>query len=107
MVLSEWNVLRRPRRSDRQDPALQRPVAPGRRQGDPAICCRTGLTMLDSHPVVYTIREGDACVKLLKKWDAEGVAYLDRVTDLAHIIETGHNSYRFKRTALKRQPASK
>ena len=30
-------------------------------------------------------------------------ALVDRITDQAHIIETGHDSYRFKRTALKRQ----
>jgi len=32
-------------------------------------------------------------------------ALVDRITDQAHIIETGHDSYRFKRTAAKRQPA--
>lgn len=34
-------------------------------------------------------------------------ALVDRITDQAHIIETGHDSYRFKRTALKRQLTSK
>ena len=29
-------------------------------------------------PIVYTIRGCDACVKLLRKWDAEGVAYEER-----------------------------
>lgn len=29
-------------------------------------------------PTIYTIRGCDACVKLLKKWDAEGVAYDER-----------------------------
>jgi hypothetical protein len=32
---------------------------------------------------------------------------VDRITDQAHIIETGHDSYRFKRTALKRQATTK
>ena len=30
------------------------------------------------HPVVFTIRGCDACVKLLKKWDSEGQAYVER-----------------------------
>jgi DNA replication protein DnaC len=30
-------------------------------------------------------------------------ALVDRITDQAHILETGHDSYRFKRTAQKRQ----
>jgi glutaredoxin len=34
-------------------------------------------------PVVYTIRGCDACVKLLKKWDAEGVAYDERRVELS------------------------
>jgi DNA replication protein DnaC len=34
-------------------------------------------------------------------------ALVDRITDQAHIIETGHDSYRFKRTALKRQATTK
>jgi hypothetical protein len=29
-------------------------------------------------PIVYTIRGCDACVKLLKKWDADGTAYEER-----------------------------
>jgi glutaredoxin len=31
-----------------------------------------------ARPVVYTIRGCDACVKLLKKWDAEGLPYDER-----------------------------
>ncbi len=34
-------------------------------------------------PVVYTIRGCDACVKLLKKWDSEGVAYDERRVELS------------------------
>lgn len=34
-------------------------------------------------PTVYTIRGCDACVKLLKKWDAEGVAYDERRVELS------------------------
>ena len=33
-------------------------------------------------PIVYTIRGCDACVKLLHKWDAEGVAYEERRVEL-------------------------
>jgi glutaredoxin len=33
-------------------------------------------------PVVYTIRGCDACVRLLKKWDGEGVAYDERRVEL-------------------------
>lgn len=34
-------------------------------------------------PVVYTIRGCEACVKLLKKWDAEGVVYDERRVELS------------------------
>jgi len=34
-------------------------------------------------PVVYTLRGCDACVKLLKKWDAEGVSYDERRVELS------------------------
>ncbi len=33
-------------------------------------------------PVVYTIRGCDACVKLQKKWDGEGVKYDQRRVEL-------------------------
>jgi glutaredoxin len=33
---------------------------------------------LPARPIVYTIRGCDACVKLLKKWDSEGLAYDER-----------------------------
>ena len=34
-------------------------------------------------PIVYTIRGCDACVKLVNKWDAEGVEYEERRADLS------------------------
>lgn len=37
-------------------------------------------------PVVYTIRGCDACMKLLKKWDAEGVAYEERRVELSQAV---------------------
>jgi glutaredoxin len=37
-------------------------------------------------PEVYTIRGCDACVKLLKKWDAEGVAYDERRVETSQAI---------------------
>jgi glutaredoxin len=37
-------------------------------------------------PVVYTIRGCDACVKLLRKWDAERVAYEERHVELSQAV---------------------
>lgn len=34
-------------------------------------------------PVVYTIRGCDACMKLLRKWDDEGIAYDERRVELS------------------------
>jgi glutaredoxin len=34
-------------------------------------------------PIVYTIRGCDSCVKLLKKWDAEGRVYDERRVELS------------------------
>ena len=34
-------------------------------------------------PVVYTIRGCDACVRLLKKWEAEGVRFDERRVELS------------------------
>lgn len=34
-------------------------------------------------PIVYTIRGCDACVKLLQKWQAEGMAYEERRVELS------------------------
>ena len=37
-------------------------------------------------PVVYTIRGCDACMKLLDKWEAEGVAYEERRVELSQAL---------------------
>ena len=37
-------------------------------------------------PVVYTIRGCDACVKLLKNWEAEGVQYEERRVELSQVV---------------------
>jgi hypothetical protein len=37
-------------------------------------------------PIVYTIHGCDACVKLLRKWDAEGVAYDERRVELSQSV---------------------
>lgn len=37
-------------------------------------------------PIVYTIRGCDACMKLLHKWDAEGVAYEERRVELSQAV---------------------
>jgi glutaredoxin len=43
--------------------------------------------MMDKQiPVVYTIRGCDACVRLLQKWDAEGVAYEERRVELNQAV---------------------
>ena len=42
---------------------------------------------------LYTVRSTHRLVKRLSK------ALLDRITDRAHILETGTESYRFRRTA--------
>ena len=34
-------------------------------------------------PIVYTIKGCDACVKLLTKWDSEGIEYEERRADLS------------------------
>jgi glutaredoxin len=34
-------------------------------------------------PIVYTIRGCDACVKLLHKWQNEGIAYEERRVELS------------------------
>jgi glutaredoxin len=39
--------------------------------------------MTGQTPIVYTIRGCDACVKLLKKWDAEGRPYDERRVELS------------------------
>ena len=37
-------------------------------------------------PIVFTIHGCDACVKLLNKWNAEGVEYEERRADLSQEI---------------------
>jgi len=37
-------------------------------------------------PIVYTIRGCDACVKLLKKWDADGQKYDERRVELSQAV---------------------
>jgi len=39
--------------------------------------------MSRSIPIVYTIRGCDACVKLLEKWNAEGIEYEERRAELS------------------------
>jgi hypothetical protein len=39
--------------------------------------------MTNTLPIVYTIRGCAACVKLLEKWDADGVAYEERRAELS------------------------
>ena len=34
-------------------------------------------------PIVYTIRGCDACVKLVEKWNAEGIEYEERRAELS------------------------
>ena len=43
-------------------------------------------------PIVYTIRGCDACVKLLRKWDSEGMKYEERRADLSQkVLEEARN----------------
>lgn len=44
-------------------------------------------------PIVYTMRGCDACLKLLKKWDSEGVAYEERRADLSQDVLDEARSY--------------
>jgi glutaredoxin len=37
-------------------------------------------------PIVYTIRGCDACMKLLRKWDAEQVIYEERRVELSQTV---------------------
>ncbi len=37
-------------------------------------------------PIVYTIRGCDACMKLLRKWDADQVAYEERRVELSQAV---------------------
>ena len=40
-----------------------------------------GGFFMSEMPVVYTIKGCDACVKLLNKWNADGVEYEERIAD--------------------------
>jgi glutaredoxin len=40
----------------------------------------------ETKPVVYTIRGCDACVKLLRKWDAEHIDYEERHVELSQAV---------------------
>ena len=39
-----------------------------------------------SVPIIYTIKGCSACVKLLEKWDADGINYEERRADLSQEI---------------------
>jgi len=41
------------------------------------------VRIMVSVPIVYTIQGCDACVKLLDKWNAEGIQYEERRADLS------------------------
>lgn len=47
---------------------------------------REGEGMDTQVPVVYTIRGCEACAKLLRKWDAEGIAYEERRVELSQAM---------------------
>lgn len=40
-------------------------------------------------PIVYTIRGCDACVKLVEKWNAEGIEYEERRAELSQATMYG------------------
>jgi hypothetical protein len=44
-------------------------------------------------PVIYTIRGCDACVRLLNKWGADGVAYEERRVELSQATLDEARSY--------------
>jgi glutaredoxin len=39
-----------------------------------------------AHPIVYTIRGCDACVKLLRNWDADNIVYEERRVELSQTV---------------------
>ena len=55
-----------------------------------------GGSNADDQPAVLRVDKGDSERSLCK-------ALLDRITDRAHIIETGEESYRFRRTLAKKK----
>ncbi len=44
-------------------------------------------------PIVFTIRGCDACVKLLRKWDSEGIAYEERRVELSQAVMNEARKY--------------
>ncbi len=48
---------------------------------------------MTSLPIVYTIPGCDACVKLLNKWNAEGIQYEERRADLSQEMMEEARSY--------------
>ena len=49
--------------------------------------------MADTLPIIYTIRGCDACVRLLKKLDADGIAYEERRAELSQATMDEARSY--------------
>ena len=49
--------------------------------------------MADTLPIVYTIRGCDACDRLLKKLDADGIAYEERRAELSQATMDEARSY--------------
>ena len=49
--------------------------------------------MADTLPIVYTIRGCDACVRLLEKLDADGIAYEERRAELSQATMDEARSY--------------
>jgi len=47
----------------------------------------------DARPVVYTIRGCDACVKLLRKFEAEQVEYEERRVELSQAVLNEARAY--------------
>jgi len=49
--------------------------------------------MMTAKPIVYTIRGCDACVKLIKKWNTDGIQYEERRADLSQEIMNEARNY--------------
>lgn len=46
-----------------------------------------------NHPIVYTIRGCDSCVKLMKKFEAEGITFEERRVELSQATLEEARSY--------------